>query len=228
MSPEADEAPCGLLLIWTDVDHTVEDEFNDWYDREHLAERVDLPGFKNGRRYEALVGHPKYLAWYETESTKTLASAAYGSAQANPSQWTRRIMPRFRNVTRVTAEETATEGGGLGAAALTLRTTPAPGAEATLGARAALLVQDLIARPGVVSARAWKPSADDAATGSAEAQLRAGQERPPAWGLILEAVTPNAAAAALSAVNGEALLATAARAPVELGLYRLMLARGRF
>ena len=34
------------LFVWTDVDTTYEDDFNEWYDREHMEERVAIEGFQ--------------------------------------------------------------------------------------------------------------------------------------------------------------------------------------
>ncbi len=218
----------GVLVIWTDVAPAAEADFNAWYDNQHLAERVGVPGFRNGRRYAALEGAPRYLAWYETDTPAVLGSAAYGERQANPTAWTQRIMPSFRNVTRVTAARLAKSGAGLAAAALTLRVRPAPGREATLAEwliGAPTLFQDA---PGFISAQSWRPSDADAARGTTEAELRATEEHPPAWGLVLEATSPEAAQAALQAAGTRALLEKAAGAPVEIGLYRLLLARGVF
>jgi hypothetical protein len=35
----------GLLAVWADVDPEVEAEFNEWYDKEHVPERLAVPGF---------------------------------------------------------------------------------------------------------------------------------------------------------------------------------------
>src|SRR6266436_6694359 len=58
----------GLLMVWADVPADKESEFNRWYNEEHLAERLAIPGFLNGARYEAVKGGPKHLAVYELES----------------------------------------------------------------------------------------------------------------------------------------------------------------
>jgi len=219
--------PAGLLVIWTDVSPEAEADFNDWYDNQHLAERVGVPGFQNGRRYRALGGAtPKYLAWYETDTAAVLGSPAYGERQANPTEWTQRIMPSFRNVTRVTAERLAKTGAGLGQAALTLRVRPAAGREEALAAGLVRAVGDLVGKPGLVSAQAWRPSAADAAQGTAEAAMRAGEEQPPVWGLVLEA--PDEAAAWAAAEGIEGRIAEAAGTPAETGLYELLVARGAF
>lgn len=221
----------GILIIWTDIAPAAAADFNAWYDNQHLAERVGVPGFLNGRRYVATDAgsQPEYLAWYETATPDVLGSAAYGERQSDPTAWTRRIMPSFRNVTRVTAARIAKAGGGLGAVALTLRARPAAGREAALAdalatAPAALKAAD----PAIVAAQSFRPSAADAAEGTAEARMRATEEAPPAWGLVLEATDRAAAEAALAKTGAAMRLAQAAAGDVEVGIYRLLLARGEF
>ena len=41
----------GMLLTSMDIDSLHEAEFNRWYDREHLEERVAIEGFEEARRY---------------------------------------------------------------------------------------------------------------------------------------------------------------------------------
>jgi hypothetical protein len=83
----------GLLMVWADVPLDREDEFNRWYNEEHLAERLAIPGFLSGARYEAVKGGPKHLAVYELESPAVLESAAYKKVQTNPTEWTKRSGP---------------------------------------------------------------------------------------------------------------------------------------
>ncbi len=65
----------GMLLTSMDIDPADEDEFNRWYDREHLLERVAIAGFLEARRYVAHEGTPKYLSLYSTETFEVLDSA---------------------------------------------------------------------------------------------------------------------------------------------------------
>ena len=71
----------GLLMVWADVPADTEREFNRWYNDEHLAERLSVPGFLSAARYEAVKGGPKHLACYELESPAVLESAAYERAK---------------------------------------------------------------------------------------------------------------------------------------------------
>jgi hypothetical protein len=84
----------GLLMVWTDVPADKEPEFNRWYNEEHLAERLAVPGFLNAARYEAVKGGPKHLAVYELESPAVLDSPAYKKVSANPTPWTQRVGPQ--------------------------------------------------------------------------------------------------------------------------------------
>ena len=83
----------GLLMVWADVPADKEEEFNRWYNEEHLAERLAVPGFLSAARYEAVKGTPKHLAYYELESAAVLESEAYKRVQKNPTAWTKRCSP---------------------------------------------------------------------------------------------------------------------------------------
>ena len=83
----------GLLMVWTDVPADKEPDFNRWYNEEHLAERLALPGFLNGARYEAVKGGPKHLAVYELDSAKALETDAYKRVRSNPTPWTKKSSP---------------------------------------------------------------------------------------------------------------------------------------
>src|SRR5690606_14577141 len=89
-----------VMCTWTDCVAEAEPDFTEWYNRQHLAERVAVPGFLSGARYVAVRGRPKYLAYYEWESTAVGPTPAYMERQNNPTRWTRRIMRAFRNTIR--------------------------------------------------------------------------------------------------------------------------------
>ena len=74
----------------------MEEEFNAWYDTEHLPERLAIPGFRSARRWVADVpaGEGKYLATYELDSAAVLQSPAYLERFANATPWTRRCLGR--------------------------------------------------------------------------------------------------------------------------------------
>ena len=49
----------GVIAIWHDVLPEAKDEFYEWHSREHMPERVGIPGFRRGRRYLAVSGAPE-------------------------------------------------------------------------------------------------------------------------------------------------------------------------
>src|SRR6266700_689030 len=67
-------------MMWTDIDPEFEAEFPRWYDDEHIARLLKVPGFLSAGRYVAVKGSPKYLALYELEDHNVLRSAAYVDA----------------------------------------------------------------------------------------------------------------------------------------------------
>jgi hypothetical protein len=79
----------GLLLTMTRPPAGMEDEFNAWYDAEHLPERLSIRGFRSARRW---VSGKTYLATYELDSAAVLASRTYLSFLNDPTPWTRRCL----------------------------------------------------------------------------------------------------------------------------------------
>jgi hypothetical protein len=90
----------GLLIVWTDIPAAMEADFNRWYNEEHLAERVGIPGFLNARRYISLEGTPKYIALYDTVNAQVLQSETYLKVLNNATPWTQRVRPHFQNFVR--------------------------------------------------------------------------------------------------------------------------------
>ncbi len=90
----ANKRGAGLLMVWCDVPADKEREFNRWYNDEHIAERLSIPGFLSAARYEAVKGGPKHLAVYELENAAVMESDAYKKVASNPSPWTQKIGPQ--------------------------------------------------------------------------------------------------------------------------------------
>ena len=95
----------GILAIWNDFDAEDLAHFERWYNREHLMERVDTPGFRIGRRYErTAMGDRHFFAFYEVDSPAVLNSPAYLQRLENPTAWTQRTMKRFRRAVRTVCD----------------------------------------------------------------------------------------------------------------------------
>ncbi len=62
----------GILAIFNNVAPGREADFEQWFQHEHLAERIGVPGFLLGRRHEAVSGEPRYFNLYLTQSADVL------------------------------------------------------------------------------------------------------------------------------------------------------------
>lgn len=117
-------AGTGMLLTSMNIDAADEADFNRWYDREHLEERVAIEGFLEARRYVAHAANPKYLCLYSTATLEVLDSPAYKARLASPTDWSRQTMARFKDMLRVVARITISNGTGRGAALGVVRLRP--------------------------------------------------------------------------------------------------------
>lgn len=85
----------GFLLVTMQPPQAFEEEFNAWYDTEHIPERLAVPGILTARRYVSRGGHPKYLAMYDLESHAVMQSPDYVRVgYGNASPWTKRVTSR--------------------------------------------------------------------------------------------------------------------------------------
>lgn len=108
----------GELLVWTDIDPAHEADFNEWYDREHMGERIAIPGFSFARRFLRIGPGRKYLALYRTDSLAVFDSAPYRRAFDNQTRWSldnfKRMQDARRCVGTVVHEAGAGRGGFIG------------------------------------------------------------------------------------------------------------------
>ena len=206
-----------MLLTSMDIDPSDEADFNRWYDREHLEERVAIPGFLEARRYVAHQAAPKYLCLYSTETFDVLDSAAYRTALAHPTAWSKTTMARFKNMIRAVARITISHGTGRGAALGILRLRPAAGDADRL--RAALRekfdpqdIDGIISMHLIESDPALsKPITDDPPV----SDPGAGD-----WFVLIDAADVNAVEAAIARFAPREAFEGAA--PVSSGIYKLM------
>jgi hypothetical protein len=87
------EHASGVILVSMNVDPDREDEFNDWYNMEHIPHFNRLGGVIAARRFRAIEGDPRYVALYHVESTDIYATPGWMAANETP--WILR-MRRFQ------------------------------------------------------------------------------------------------------------------------------------
>ncbi len=100
-----------LLLVTMEAPASFEEEFNDWYDFEHLPQRLAMPGFENGGRFVCLEGWPRWLALYDLSSRAALETPEYLAVSlANATPWSRRVAARTIGRARIVLDQIAPGG----------------------------------------------------------------------------------------------------------------------
>src|SRR2546422_9230413 len=74
----------GVFMVCVDIDGQHVEEFNEWYNKEHLPELLSVPGILSAARYEAVKGGPQYLACYELESVAGMQTPALSNRPRGP------------------------------------------------------------------------------------------------------------------------------------------------
>src|SRR4029078_10419515 len=119
-----------VVAIWNGIAEEGRTEFYEWHNREHMPERVGIPGFRRGRRYIAKYGHPEFFTLYEADSPEVLVGQDYLGRLNNPTPWTRKVPPTFfRDTSRGICRVKLSLGVGQGGWMLTLRFDAAEGRE---------------------------------------------------------------------------------------------------
>ena len=94
----------GLLSLWNGVEPGRLGEYNLWHTREHVPERLVIPGMLRARRYHRGEGPLlEFLTLYELESNAVLASAPYRALLETPTSWSRSRSKRVPLPSRVPA-----------------------------------------------------------------------------------------------------------------------------
>lgn len=101
----------GLLAAGFDFGAAAEDEFNDWYDTEHIPERRGIRGFLSAQRWIGAQDPKISIALYDLESAGVLQSPAYRAiAGANLSPWSKRMIGKCRRLLRFEGEQILPDG----------------------------------------------------------------------------------------------------------------------
>jgi hypothetical protein len=219
----------GMLVVFTSVQSRHESDFNEWYNREHIDERVNLTGFRRARRSVAVKGDPKYFATYECGTVANLARPGYLKLLANQTKWSQRVMQRFTKFQRLTLKIRADLAHGSGGAVTCVRFIPDPKKTRALLAWLKRFGLPLaISEPGLVGGFAAE---NDLAVANAPARAQ-GLDYPEVsaveWVVVLEGGDAAAtSAAARKHLGGGALKPFGVRKPPVFGTYRLMFGNER-
>jgi len=143
-----DLAGKAILALWNGVEASRVPEYNAWHTREHVPERVAIPGILGARRYVRAHGPlPEYLTLYSLETIDVLRSDPYRALLDNPTAWSRAMRPSLRDFLRIPCTRLMSAGGGLGSvvAACVLTERELAGLSAKLELQALAKKQGIVA-----------------------------------------------------------------------------------
>ncbi|KAI8989214.1 hypothetical protein BD414DRAFT_329741 [Trametes punicea] len=96
----------GLLLVYSEPGSAVpEEDFNDWYDNEHVPLRIPIPGFQSWSRWTAADGQrPTYAAIYDLSFPAVISQPPYADLANTRSEREKSILARIALLDRRTYE----------------------------------------------------------------------------------------------------------------------------
>ena len=154
----------GVLIAAMDFSNAPADEFNDWYDTEHIPERQRVPGFLTLQRWIGTENRKHSVATYDLDSLAVLQSSEYRAiGGGNLSPWSKRVTGKVERLLRYEGEQilpgeatAPADGGGL----LLVGMTPGTEVETAFNAWYDTEHFPALARvPGVLSARRYRTGA---------------------------------------------------------------------
>src|SRR5262245_9114067 len=184
-----------------------EPDWTEWHDREHIPERLSIPGFLRLRRYVALGPGPRFFYFYETEGLDVLQSPAYLERLGNPTAWTKRCMTYVINNKRTACRVAASRGDALGGALAVIDVGPTAGrADALRAWLVDTALPAVLAMPGVVAAHLGEADVAATAVRTDEKKLLQTPDAMARWLVMVEGVDRDVLARAVRQVLGDAEL----------------------
>lgn len=150
----------GLLLVTMEPPPALEEEFNDWYDNEHLPERAAIPGVESAIRCVCVAGWPRYVALYDLSTLAVLDGPGYTAVSGDRfSPWTKRVLGKVHGQYRVAGTQCypGTAVTGSFARMLMLRIRDAP--ESAEPALVQAARETFESRPSVTRLRVYRNTA---------------------------------------------------------------------
>jgi len=208
------------VAMWWDIAPEVKSEWEDWHSREHMPERLGIPGFLRGTRWIALSGEPAYFVLYEAARLATITAGPYVERLNNPTPWSQKMMPHHRNMVRSLCRVRATFGRGVAHALATLRFSPSPRSKTVLSK---WLVADALPtlpeRRGLTGAHLLESQPMLTTTQTAEQKIR-GKDAQADWVVLISGHDADAVKAVLTNELSADAFATHGASPDRVeGLY---------
>jgi hypothetical protein len=163
-----------FLAIWHDIEVSSEPEYSEWHTRQHMPERLGVPGFLVGRRgVDWDLQFQRWFTLYETRTLEVLSSDDYRARLNSPTHWSNRTQPTFRNFARSACILAASTGHGIGGAMATIRLSMTENALAGFEAAADGLAHRIAVLDGVCGVHLGVAAPQTTRARTRESELRA-------------------------------------------------------
>ena len=183
------------VIVWNDVASEGRELFYDWHDKEHVPERLAIPGFRRGRRFAKPRHSPEWLTMYEADDLAVFTSAAYLARLNAPTPTTERTLKYFRNTSRAVCRIVHSQGSSTGGHMLATRLdVPSGRGEALREYLTSEAFPRAMAQSGIVACHLY--AADERASYIDTAESSTREFDVPSWVLLCEATFAGAAESA--------------------------------
>lgn len=214
----------GAVLVWNDVATPGREQFYDWHDKEHIPERLAIPGFRRGRRYIRPGHSPEWLTLYEADDLGVVVSPAYLERLNSPTPGTVSTLRYFQNTSRAVCRIVHSVGSSCGGHVLAMRLdVPEAQSDAMRRYLSADVFPRVSALTGVVACHLYVADQPASHLNTAESKTR--EFDVPAWVLLVEATTCEAAEQARRMVDERKLESLGAHVRSDAGIYSLEICR---
>ena len=106
-----------VLVNWGGIIPDKEEDYNQWHSKEHMPERISLPGFLRGYRAIGIEGtnlNHKYFMMYEAKNKEVFVSKEYLERLNNPTKWTKEILSNYISPSRTICSVISSKSIGSG------------------------------------------------------------------------------------------------------------------
>jgi hypothetical protein len=199
----------GLLAIWSTVTRDFETDYLHWLTREHVFERVGVPGFRSGRVLRRpMAGASEYVILYELDNANVMSSEGYRARLDSPTPWTQRIMPRLAGFRRGGGTVLASTGnadasGSRVSIARFLHEMPEHCTSDTTPRR----LDAIVSVDRVTGASVMQVATDATGIATREKSMRRGDEGSFVGAILIESLDDLSAAAAIEVASGQLAIA---------------------
>jgi hypothetical protein len=212
------------VLVWNDVAEQGREQFYGWHDKEHIPERLAIPGFRRGRRYRRPGHSPEWLTMYEAGDLGVVTSPEYLERLNSPTPGTTEALQYFRNTSRAVCRIVCSLGSSSGGHMLAMRLdVPGAQSDAMCGYFSMEVFPRALALNGVVACHLYAADQDASHLRTAESNTR--EFDVPSWVVLSETTTLRAAEQAHTLIDEPELHRLSVSVRSDAAVYSLEICR---